>query len=330
MSYLVQQGLLVAPTGPPPPAVSSVSPSSSAQGSAPAVTITGTAFVSGATVTVSGTGVTVGTVTFVSATQLTTTFTIAGGATVSARNVTVTNPDTQSGVGTGAFTVTLAGSAPAPIIGSVAPASAAQGTTPTVVITGSYFVAGATVACSGPGITVGTVTFVSSTELDVALTIAGGATVGLGDVTVTNPDAQSDVAVNAFGVTASGGGGGGGGVGTLVEIWTGTFLALNQAFELPIRVTDSAGVGLTGLAGSLVVTMRKSAPTGTGFITASPTLAINEWATGDGYYSLVGSGANADTAGPLTFKVTGPGALTKYYHTWVLWVMQPATVTWAR
>jgi hypothetical protein len=55
------------------------------------VTLTGTNFYAGATVAVSGGGVTVSGVTVVSTTQITATFTIGGGAALTARNVTVTS-----------------------------------------------------------------------------------------------------------------------------------------------------------------------------------------------------------------------------------------------
>ena len=57
-----------------------------------------------------------------------------------------------------------------------------------VTISGSNFKSGATVIFSGNGITVHSVTFIDSSSLEVNLTISSGATVGLRDVTVTNPD----------------------------------------------------------------------------------------------------------------------------------------------
>ncbi|HEY6838084.1 MAG TPA: Ig-like domain repeat protein, partial [Geobacteraceae bacterium] len=89
------------------PTVTSTSPTSMTQGTGPTtVTITGTGFQSGATVAFSGTGITLGSVTYVNATTLTVPVTVAAGATVGARNVTVTNPDAGTGTGTGVFSVT--------------------------------------------------------------------------------------------------------------------------------------------------------------------------------------------------------------------------------
>ncbi|HWY74028.1 MAG TPA: Ig-like domain-containing protein, partial [Verrucomicrobiae bacterium] len=84
--------------------LTSVSPSSGAQGQSVNVTLTGTLFTAGSTVAVSGTGVTVSNTTVVSSTSITATFTIALNATTGAQNVTVTNASGPSGTQT--FTVT--------------------------------------------------------------------------------------------------------------------------------------------------------------------------------------------------------------------------------
>ena len=179
------------------PTVSSATPNSGIQGQTiSSVIIAGTFFV--ATPTVSfGAGITVNSVTWNSSIQLTVSITIAGGATPGARTITVTNPDTQSGTLVSGFTVFL----PAPTVSSVTANTGAQGQTlPSVTIVGTGFVATPTVSF-GSGITVNSVTFTNSTHLDVSITIAGGATVGLRDVTVTNPDTQAGTLVNGFTVT---------------------------------------------------------------------------------------------------------------------------------
>ena len=83
--------------------------------------------------------------------------------------MTVTNPDAQSGSLANAFTVTSA-VALAPAVSSVTPTSGGPGQTlPSVVITGSNFLNGAT--CSfGAGITVSSCTFNSATQLTANLT----------------------------------------------------------------------------------------------------------------------------------------------------------------
>jgi len=62
-----------------------------------------------------------------------------------------------------------------------------------LTITGSDFVSGASVDFSGTGITKHSTTFVNTTRIDVNVTIASGALSGARNVTVTNPDLQSDV-----------------------------------------------------------------------------------------------------------------------------------------
>jgi hypothetical protein len=57
-----------------------------------------------------------------------------------------------------------------------------------LTITGSGFENGATVSVDNSGVTVNSVTFVSSTELKAKLSVASDAPTGPSDVTVTNPD----------------------------------------------------------------------------------------------------------------------------------------------
>jgi hypothetical protein len=183
----------------PPPAVSSVNPNSGAQGqSLPSVIITGSNFQSGATCSF-GASITVNSCTFNSATQLTANITISSTATVGSRNVTVTNPDTQTGTLPNGFTVTA--SAPPPSVSSVNPNSGTQGQNlPSVIITGSNFQSGAT--CSfGAGITVNSCAFNSATQLTANISISSTATVASRNVTVTNPDTQTGTLTNGFSVT---------------------------------------------------------------------------------------------------------------------------------
>ncbi|HYL93048.1 MAG TPA: IPT/TIG domain-containing protein [Alphaproteobacteria bacterium] len=181
---------------PPPPTLTSLNPVSGIQGATVSVTITGTAFQSGATCNF-GAGITVNSCAFVSATQLTAGITIASAAATGPRTVTVTNPDTQAGSLTNGFTV----NAPAPAVTSLNPASAIQGATTSVTITGTAFQSGAT--CSfGAGITVNSCAFVSATQLTAGITVASGAATGTRTVTVTNPDAQVGSLTNGFTVTA--------------------------------------------------------------------------------------------------------------------------------
>ncbi|HWC01721.1 MAG TPA: S8 family serine peptidase [Methylomirabilota bacterium] len=95
------------------PTLTGVAPAGGEQGATVAVTVTGTNFQSGATLSV-GAGVTVTNVTVPAATQLQATLSIAGGAAVGPRDVTVTNPGGGGATLAGGFTVTAPGVPPPP------------------------------------------------------------------------------------------------------------------------------------------------------------------------------------------------------------------------
>src|SRR5881296_268994 len=87
------------------PTISSVSPSTGVQGASLTVTVTGTNFQAGASAAF-GSGITVSSTTVVSSAQLSVALVIGATAAMGARDVTVSNPDGQSAVLTGGFTVT--------------------------------------------------------------------------------------------------------------------------------------------------------------------------------------------------------------------------------
>ncbi len=194
-------GITITVGTPAPPSVGSVNPNSGAQGqSLSSVIITGSNFQSGATCNF-GAGITVNSCTFNSATQLTASITVSSTATVGTRNVTVTNPDSQTGTLPNGFAVTTSGPPPPPSVSSVNPNSGAQGQSlPSVIVTGSNFQSGA--SCNfGAGITVNSCTFNSVTQLTANIAISSTATLGTRNVTVTNPDNQSNTLTNGFSVT---------------------------------------------------------------------------------------------------------------------------------
>ncbi len=90
---------------PHPPVVTAVSPNSAARGAELTVAIIGEYFRSGATVSFGNGIVTTAEVTFVSNERLTVPIEVLSNAEFGSRDVTVTNPDGQSGVGLGVFTV---------------------------------------------------------------------------------------------------------------------------------------------------------------------------------------------------------------------------------
>ena len=91
---------------------------------------------------------------------------------------------------------------PPPLIDHIAPASAEQGQTLDLIISGMHFKDGATLSFSPPtGINETPVILISPMELDVTITIAKDAPAGPKDVTVTNPDGQYGTSVGGFVVT---------------------------------------------------------------------------------------------------------------------------------
>jgi hypothetical protein len=189
----------------PPPHVTGASPSSIGLGSnSKTVTLSGTGFMSGATVAISGVGVApTGPATFVDSTTITVDLSVQPTAITGARNITVTNPDNQSGTCVGCFTVTPA---PRATSSGFSPAQRAPGLTNQVInINGTGFTTGTngtTVAFSGTGITVGAYTRVSSTNLKVTISTANNAPLGPRDVTFTNPsDGGKSTCAGCFSIT---------------------------------------------------------------------------------------------------------------------------------
>jgi hypothetical protein len=178
------------------PSITSVNPGSRPQGaSSQNIVIGGSNFASGVAVTFSGSGITVNSVTRNSAGQLTVKISIASNAAVGGRIITVRNPD--GGTATSAFTVNAK-----PTITSLSPNSSPRNqTNKTILINGSGFAAGATVAFSGSGITVVAVTVTNGNQLSVKINVAGSAPTGFRNVTVTNTDGGTITLSGGFRIT---------------------------------------------------------------------------------------------------------------------------------
>jgi hypothetical protein len=156
----------------PTPAITSVSPSSGPTAGGTPVTITGSGFVTGATVSIGGVAAT--SVNVASATSITA---VTGAHAAGPVDVVVTTPG-GTATSTGGFTYVV----PPPAITSVSPGSGpTAGGTP-VTITGSGFVAGATVSIGGVAAT--SVVVASATSITA---VTGAHAAGPVDVVVTNP-----------------------------------------------------------------------------------------------------------------------------------------------
>jgi phosphodiesterase/alkaline phosphatase D-like protein len=130
----------------------------------------------------------------------------------------VANPPASPGTNTAqyrslwAVSMELASSGPPPpAITSLDETEGEQGQTLTVVITGTGFVSGATVSF-GAGVTVLSTTFGSSTTLTCVVAVTASASTGLRDVTVTNPDTQTDTLDDGFEV-----------IDPVLSLWTDDF-----------------------------------------------------------------------------------------------------------
>ncbi len=164
----------------PAPALTSLSPSSAAAGSAGlTLTVSGTNFVSDTTVLWNGSP---RTTTFVSAAQLTASLAAADLATGGTAQVTVSNP-TPGGGTSGSLTFTI--NNPAPALTSLSPSSATAGSAGlTLTVSGSNFVSSSVVRWNGSN---RSTTFVSSTQLRAAIPAADLATATTAQVAVLNP-----------------------------------------------------------------------------------------------------------------------------------------------
>jgi hypothetical protein len=173
------------------PSVSTISPSTRAAGSpATTFTITGTGFdPNNAAVDFSDNGVTLTSISR-SATQITGTLHIASNVATDAPvgvDVTVVNP-ADSGAATSPTQLTVD---PQPVVDGVDPGGVATGSKTTLVISGSNFFDGVTVAphTSGSGLTFDTPVVQSPNEVDVPVTVASNAPLGNVTLDLTNPDA---------------------------------------------------------------------------------------------------------------------------------------------
>jgi hypothetical protein len=148
------------------------------------VTITGTGFLSGATLTLGGAAAT--SITVVSGTSVTATNAAHAAGAV---DVVVTNTDAQSGTLSSGFTYVN----PAPTLASISPNSGLTTGGASVTITGTGFLAGATVSLGGTAAT--GVTVASSTSITATTpTHSAGAV----NVVVTNSDSQSAMLSGGF------------------------------------------------------------------------------------------------------------------------------------
>lgn len=166
----------------PTPSISSLSPTSTPIGSSLQIlTIAGTGFLPTSTVTYNDVA---HTPTYVSTTQLTISLTAADLATAGSYPVVVTNPAPGGGA-SAAVKFSVVANNPVPAITTLSPAFLVVSAAPqTLTITGTGFLPTSTVTYNGVA---HTPTYVSATQLTIALTSSDLAAVGNYPVVVTNP-----------------------------------------------------------------------------------------------------------------------------------------------
>ncbi len=188
----------------PVPTVTSTVPASIGRGAISfPLSVVGTGFVSGAAVTISGTGVTVTSTTYVDPTHLTATVSVTTSASLTNRNVIVTNPGTTAGTCSGCLGINQG-----PYGIAAVPLSVGRGAVnETISVIGVNFVNGtwtpASVQFSGTGITVNSVTRQNSLLLSVNISVDAAAATGARSLMVVNPDGGRSTALAAFTVNAA-------------------------------------------------------------------------------------------------------------------------------
>ncbi|MCI0340573.1 MAG: IPT/TIG domain-containing protein [Planctomycetales bacterium] len=172
----------------PPPALTGVSPSYGPFSGGQTVTLTGTNFGAGAVVSFGGTAAT--SVAVLAATSLTC---VTPAHTAGLVSVTVTNPDGQTGSLAGAYSFVSA--SVSPTLWGVSPRWGPMAGGTSVTVTGSNFLAGATVSFAGAA--AGSLSVVSTSQI-LCVTPAGP--IGPATIVVTNPDGQTVTGSSWYGV----------------------------------------------------------------------------------------------------------------------------------
>jgi outer membrane protein assembly factor BamB len=166
----------------PAPTFSSVSPGSAGQQGSDTLTLTGTDFTTNSQLSFSASGITLKSLHYISPTSMTASIGLSGTATLGPGDMTVTTPG-GSATCSGCLTVD-----PHPVITKLTPNTIPNGTTATVVVSGSNFVSGLRVTTTIPGATVGTPANVTSTSFSVPVTVPAGTVAGSYSLRVINPD----------------------------------------------------------------------------------------------------------------------------------------------
>ncbi len=162
------------------PTIASINPAQGNQETTFNVTVTGT-YLTGASEVRLGTGIVVNSFTVLSPSQITANISLAAGAEIGARDVSVTTPGGSFAL-PNSFTVKQA----LPTITSISPDNGSQGATIIVTIRGTNLT-GTSEVRFGSGTAVNSFTVPSPSQITVNITIVAGSAIGASDVSVTTP-----------------------------------------------------------------------------------------------------------------------------------------------
>ena len=197
-------GALQVVTAPVEPTILAVTPSTGTVGSTTDITISGglTNFAAGVSEADFGAGVTVNSLAVASPTSAVANVTIAPGAAVGLRSVTVTTGTEEARECVPGPFLVVAQPPAIPRLTQASPASGARGSTVDVTLTGAdtAFAAGSLTSVTGQGVQVLSTTVSSPTSLVARLQIAGDAPLGFRDVIVTT-GGENAALLNGFEVT---------------------------------------------------------------------------------------------------------------------------------
>lgn len=161
--------------------------------------LTGAGFKPGASVSFSNPGITVSSLTVNHANRMTAVVNVNASAALGPVSVTVNNTDGGTDTLEDAFVVSAQ-----PAVASIAPASRAAGSQDgQLVVEGSGFQTGATLAFSGTGITLKNVSVQSANRITAGIDLDSSAGVGTRHLVVTNPDGGTVTKTSAFAVNAA-------------------------------------------------------------------------------------------------------------------------------
>jgi hypothetical protein len=177
-----------------------------------------------------------------------------------------------------------------PVVSTATPSAAEQGRTLSVTITGSNFQPGATVDFSATGVTVNSVTINSCNQITASVTVGTTATVGAGNIEVSNPDTVFGTGTGLFTVQLG------------VSPTVASTVPANAATGISVAVDPTVTFSEPMLASTITSTNVKlinASGTAIAQAAGSPTLSA------DGLTATISPAANLSTGATYRIQVVG-------------------------